>query len=126
MPNAKFTAEEILKLATIGQISIAPDGSYVVFELKENDLEKDEVKTDLWWVETSGTSEAKRLTSSGKESAPSWDSHSQRIAFISGRSGKPQVHVLGRNGGEAVLYPSDCRPAGVLLWSRNNRYIAFG
>ncbi|MCL2497432.1 MAG: S9 family peptidase [Symbiobacteriaceae bacterium] len=125
MSQKPFTPEDMLKLKTIGQMQIAPDGSLVVYELRESSAETDESKTDLWWVKTNGEGEPQRLTFTGKESSPSWSPDSQKLAFISSRGSKPQIHLLDRQGGEAQVLKTVPRAAGSLLWAPDGSGLAF-
>ncbi|MCL2497095.1 MAG: S9 family peptidase [Symbiobacteriaceae bacterium] len=125
MSTKTFTPEDVLRLANIGQVQLAPDGSTVIYELREPDLAADETKTHLWWVATSEGAEPKRITGSGKDNSPSWSHDSQRIAFVSGRGTKPQIYILERSGGEAQVQTTTVRPGGTLQWSKDDRYLAF-
>ena len=125
METKKFTVQELMQMETFGRIHLSADGSMVVYEQKRSDMEADEGKTDLWWVSTEMASVPKRLTSSGKDSSPSWSFDGSRVAFISSRSGKGQLYVLARSGGEAVCIETEYAPTGILKWSPDDTHIAF-
>ncbi|MCL2548922.1 MAG: S9 family peptidase [Symbiobacteriaceae bacterium] len=125
MTRQPFTVEDLLKMKSIGAFQISPDGSLVAYELKESNLDTDETTSNLWWVSAAKPGEATCLTSSGKDGTPSWSHDSGKLAFISGRGGKPQIYILDRRGGEAQVVKTTCRPGGALLWSPDDRYLAF-
>ena len=125
MEPKKFTVQELMRMETLGRIHVSCDGAMVVYEQKRSDMEADEGLTDLWWVSTEMASKPKRITSSGKDSAPSWSHAGTQLAFISSRSGKGQIYVLQRSGGEAVCMATEYAPSGILKWSPDDTHIAF-
>ncbi|MCL2498306.1 MAG: S9 family peptidase [Symbiobacteriaceae bacterium] len=126
MSQKTFGVDDVLKLKNFGMFQLSPDATLVAFEVREQDLESDESKTNLWWVATCGSGEAKQITSSGKDNSPNWSHDSSKLAFVSSRSGKGQLYIMDRFGGEAQMLKTDCRPGGgSLQWSPDDRFIAF-
>ena len=125
MDTKKFTVQEFMAMQTIGRIQVTNDGAMVVYEQSYRDMDADEGKTDLWWVSTQASSTPQRITSTGKDSAPSWSHTGSQLAFMSSRSGKGQIYILQRSGGEAQCIPTERVPSGVLKWSPDDTHIAF-
>ena len=124
MEKKSFLAQDILNLATLGQVKISPNGQNIVFEVKKTLLDTDETISDLWWYREGIDEQAEQLTFCGKASSPSWRDD-QSLVFISSRSGKTQLYLVQLNGGEARQIKTESQPSSNLKWSLDGRYLAF-
>jgi dipeptidyl aminopeptidase/acylaminoacyl peptidase len=116
---------------------VSPDGKWIVFVLRETDLEANKGRTDLWLVRTDGTG-LRRLTSHPEgDSNPRWTPDGPPKAgmlkagaagsvwFISTRSDSSQVWRIRVDGGEARQVTDLPLDVGNLLVSPNGKHIAF-
>ncbi|HVO45127.1 MAG TPA: S9 family peptidase [Steroidobacteraceae bacterium] len=107
-----FTVDDMVRLKRISDPQVSPDGRYVVYVLRETDMEANKGRTDLWLVDlTAKTSTPRRLTQNEADDfSPRWSPDGRWIYFLSTRSGLAQVWRLSLDGGEASRvtdYPLD-------------------
>jgi dipeptidyl aminopeptidase/acylaminoacyl peptidase len=100
---APFTAKDLNTMSRVSDPQVSPDGRYVVFTLRETDLEANRGRTDLWLVDLSDDRKiSRRLTQHpSADSSPRWAADGSRIFFLSSRSGASQVWQISLAGGEA-------------------------
>ncbi|MHC4173106.1 MAG: S9 family peptidase [Planctomycetota bacterium] len=96
-----FSVHDMLAMDRLSDPQVSPDGRWIVFVLRETDLEANKGRTNLWLVRADGTC-LRRLTSHPEaDSNPRWASDAKSIWFISTRSGSSQVWHIRIDGGEA-------------------------
>ncbi|MCX5639032.1 MAG: S9 family peptidase, partial [Planctomycetota bacterium] len=120
-----FSVHDMLAMKRLSDPQVSLDGRWVVFMLRETDLEANRGRTDLWIVRTDGAN-LHRLTSHLEaDSNPRWAPDSNSVFFLSNRSGSSQVWRIRVDGGEAQQitdYPLD---VANLLVSPDGKHIAF-
>ncbi len=96
----------------VGSLALSPDGKLAAVVVTQYDISKNEGQGDIWLVATDG-SPARRFTSGPTtEGSPAWSPCGAWLAFTAKREGeKAQLHVIPRDGGEAVSYTD--MPLGV-------------
>ena len=96
-----FSIHDMLAMARIGDPQVSPDGTLVVFTVRETDLEANRGRTDLWLADLAGKHPPRPLTrSQAGEWNPRWGPDG-RIHFLSNRTGSAQIWVIDPRGGEA-------------------------
>jgi len=99
----------------------SPDGEYLAVVATVDQA------SDLFRVSRNGK-KIHRLTNNGSviDIAPSWSPDGTQIAFVSDRTGSPQVYIMDSDGGgpRRITFQSDysVTPA----WSPDGRWIAYG
>lgn len=123
--------EDVLSLKTVSDPQVSPEGSWVAFTVRTNDVKEDRRDTDVWMVPLAPMAQtpgggAVRVTSSPKpESRPRFSPDGRYLAFLSGREGdKSQVWLLDRQGGEAVKLTDYKADVGDLAWSPDSKRLA--
>lgn len=119
------TAEQALSFKSPGLARISPDGTMVVYSVREADWEQNEFVSQLWIAPVSGG--APYQLTRGKASAgnPRWSPDSKRIAFTTSRDGKGQIWLISPKGGEAVALTNEEASPGGFDWSPDGKRIAF-
>ncbi len=119
------TAEQALSFKSPGMARISPDGTMVVYSVREADWEQNEFVSQLWIAPVSGA--APYQLTRGKASAgnPRWSPDSKRIAFSTSRDGKGQIWLISPTGGEAVALTNEEASPGGFDWSPDGKRIAF-
>jgi dipeptidyl aminopeptidase/acylaminoacyl peptidase len=108
-----LSIDDLLKLKTVGDPQISPDGQWIAFTVTEADLEKDETETRIWMIAESG-GEMIPMTAKGySASQPRWSPDNKYLSFLAKKKSdeKTQVWTLDRRGGEAQQLT--CIPQGV-------------
>ena len=82
--------------------------------------------TDLFRVRRNGR-QLVRLTDNKKviDVAPSWSPDGKQIAFVSDRSGTPQIYIMDRDGGNQRRITYQSSYSATPAWSPDGRWIAY-
>jgi len=111
-----FSVHDMLAMDRISDPQVSPDGKWVAFTVRQTDLAANKGRTDLWLAEIAGGEERQvlRLTrDSAGDWSPNW-TPCGKIAFLSTRSGSPQVWIIDPGGGEAEQITDLPLPVGNL------------
>ena len=88
--------------------------------------EKNDYASNIWLAAADGSGEPRKFTNSPRrDMAPRWSPSGKEIAFISLRSGKPQIWIIEVNGGEARQVTFDKRGVGEFAWSPDGKWLVF-
>ncbi|GHO84712.1 alpha/beta hydrolase family protein [Dictyobacter formicarum] len=96
--------EDLLSLKIASDPQISPDGSLIAYTILESDAGANTTRSTIWLAEIAGgKAVVPRKLSSGTyhDITPRWAPDGQSLAFLSDRSGIPQIYLLTLNGGEA-------------------------
>src|SRR5688572_16235974 len=122
----KVEIEDLYRFRLLSDPQVSPDGKVAAFVLTRLRKKQDDYASNIWLVPTSGQGEARKFTGSDKRDFyPRWSPKGDELAFISTRSGKPQVWVIPIDGGEARRLTCMKRGIGEFEWSANGKWIAF-
>ena len=121
---------DLLKVKSLGSLSLCRDGSRAVFTVLSNEPEgesKTEFKnlSQVWMVATDGLSSPKQLTGKENASQPVCSPDGKQIAFVRTVEGKGQVFLLSLDGGEAIQLTKFKYGASNPKWSPDGRHILF-
>lgn len=120
-----FSIHDMLALDRVSDQQVSPDGKWIVFVVRETDLEANKGRTDLWLVGADGTA-LRRLTSHPEgDSNPRWAPDGESVWFISARAGSSQVWRIRIDGGEAEQVTHEPLDVGNLVVSPDGKHIAF-
>ena len=125
----KVVAKDITALHFVGDAEPNVDGR-VAYVLTDNNLDKNGYSSAIW-VHTPRQGN-KRFTYGQRadgdlvrEVAPRWSPDGQKLLFVSNRNGRPQLFLLGEEGGEARQLTSVPEGVSEPVWSADGRYVAF-
>ena len=106
-PNPFVSVEDLVALQLVLEPQVSPDGLLIAYSVQTSDVQTNTVHTSIWLAPAvTGTSgklqQPRQLTAEGLNSLmPRWSPDGRWLAFLSDRSGSPQIHILPLNGGEA-------------------------
>lgn len=123
----KITADSFPLIKEASQPAVSPDGGKIAFVVSEVDHVQNKYSRAIWVYRTSGKKKLKKFTSGGVSGdfAPAWSPNGKQLAFISARSGKPQIYIIDMDGGEARPFTSSPNGAFSPAWSPDGKYLAF-
>jgi dipeptidyl aminopeptidase/acylaminoacyl peptidase len=120
---------DLALLRSPGTPTLSPDGTRAVLAVTRPDLTEDDYRSELWLVDTTGTTPPRKLTEGPKDSAPAWSPDGHWIAFLRAPAeGKPQLHVLPADVGDARAVTTDEQHplgAGAPRWSHDATRLAY-
>jgi dipeptidyl aminopeptidase/acylaminoacyl peptidase len=96
-----LTIEDMLAMERVSSPVASPDGKWVVFVVRETDMDANKGRTDLYLTSIDGSSVTHLTTSPASDSDPVWSHDGRYVYFASSRSGSEQVWRIRPNGGEA-------------------------
>jgi dipeptidyl aminopeptidase/acylaminoacyl peptidase len=117
--------ETFFQMETVAAPDISPDGSQIVFTRGWIDTMKDQSQGNLWLIGSNGDRPRELTQGAWRDSDAVWSPDGKRIAFISTRSGTPQIHVMWSDTRDVTqLTHLDYTPSA-LRWAPDSRHIAF-
>ncbi len=126
-PKTNWSPEQCLKLKNISAVVPSPDGSKVLYTVREAVMTDDrsEYVNQVFLCNADGSNTI-QLTKGDKNSAnPKWSPDGKWIAFTSSRDGKNNLYVLPVGGGEAEKVTDVKSGVGSYDWSHDGNMIAF-
>ncbi|RLQ97536.1 S9 family peptidase [Falsibacillus albus] len=118
-------AEDLYRLKSAVDPNISPDGKEFVYIQTHIDEEKKEYISNLFYMDLKTRKEEQWTFDQGRVSTPKWSPDGSRVAFVSNRSGKNQIYLLSKSGGEARQLTEAVNGAQNPVWSPCGEKVAF-
>lgn len=110
---------------TTSTASFSPDGTRVAFASSHEET-RGIPDVELYVANTNGENVRRLTISRGVDSSPVWNPATGReIAFVSDRSGTPQIYVMDAEGGNVRQIVLEGGHADEPAWSPNGRFLSF-
>lgn len=126
MGKRSVNAEDIFRIALVGDAVMHPDGRMAAVTVTRINSEENCYQTHIWLVQTSSGECTPFTVSEKSESAPQWSPDGKWIAFLSTRvQDKQQVFAMPVQGGEAHQVTRAQEGVQSFRWSPDGRSIAY-
>lgn len=123
-----WTVESIMQYKNITETNSSPDGRYVAYVVREAMMEgeKSEYNSQIWVASVDGAFSVQYTHGEKSSTSPRFSPDSEKIAFLSNRSGdKNQIFVMRLMGGEAEPLTETKTGVTSFQWSPNGDKIGF-
>jgi dipeptidyl aminopeptidase/acylaminoacyl peptidase len=120
-----FTLEDLYRVKNVGEPAISPDGRTVAYSVTTNDWTAQKKTVALWRVDADGKNDRLLTFSGAHDENPFFSPDGRTLAFVSTRTGEPQVFFLPLQGGEPQQ--KTFFPGGVAspAFSQDGRLLVF-
>lgn len=124
-PERRFTGGDLFDLAIASDPQISPDGRYIAYVRRANDIMSDRAVSTIWLIDTRTGEEVPIAGRDGDAFGPQWSPSGDRLAYASTAGGSPQLWVHWMDGGEAVRLTGLPTSPSSIAWSPDGRSIAY-
>lgn len=126
-PNRRpVETEDLYRYRLLSDPQVSPDGLTAAYVLTRLRKKKNDYASNIWLVPTDGSGAPRQFTAGPhRDMLPRWSPDGRRLAFVSTRSGKPQIWTIPVDGGEAIQLTRSKRGLADFGWSPDGRWIIF-
>ncbi|MGQ9618940.1 MAG: prolyl oligopeptidase family serine peptidase [Candidatus Aminicenantia bacterium] len=117
--------EDILNIKVISDLNISPEGTKILFTVRECNLEENEYTTDVWIFDLKNGELIKITQSPKNDSSPKWSPDGKYIAFISNRDGRNQIYLKRRDIGEPWKLTDSKTGVEAFEWTPDSKSIVY-
>lgn len=125
--KTNWSPEQCLKIKNISAAVASPDGSKVLYTVREAVMTDDrsEYINQVWLCNADGSNHVQLTKGDKNSSNPQWSPDGKWITFTSSRDGKANLYVLPVGGGESEKLTDVKTAVGNYKWSNDGSMIAF-
>ncbi len=122
-----WTPKLQMQFRSIMSTSISPDGSHVAYVVRSPIMteEKSEYSQQIWVAASNSDWNEQYTYDESNNYSPAFSSSGENIAFISTRSGKPQIWLMRVKGGEARQITDVKGGVSRIAWDPSVERLAF-
>jgi dipeptidyl aminopeptidase/acylaminoacyl peptidase len=115
-----LTIDDLMSMKSLSGPVLSPEGSWVVYSVRERDMEEDKSQSQLWAVPTSGGDPIAMTSFETSADNPRWSPDGKYLSFTAskGDGAETQVWTLNREvGGEAIQLTNVKQDVNDYAWS---------
>jgi dipeptidyl aminopeptidase/acylaminoacyl peptidase len=126
-PITYWSPEQCMKLKNITGVRVSPDGSKVLFTVRQAVMSEDrsEYVNQIFLANIDGTNTIPLTQGDKNNSNPKWSPDGSRVAFVSNRDGKNNLYTISLRGGDADKVTDVKTGVGNFSWSPDGKMIAY-
>jgi dipeptidyl aminopeptidase/acylaminoacyl peptidase len=115
--------DDLFEIQDISDPRFHPEGGRIAFVVSRMDADSNRYRRSVWMADVE-SGDVRRLTFGAEnDHSPRWSPDGQWLAFISSRSGSPQLWVMATAGGDAKQLTSLGAPVSDPEWSPDSRQL---
>jgi dipeptidyl aminopeptidase/acylaminoacyl peptidase len=112
-------------MRSVSDPQISKDAKSVIYVLTWSDKMTDQRYTNLWMVSGDGKDERPLTTGAFKDSEPRLSPDNTRLAYLSNRSGKTQIHVRWLDSAQDAQITDLQQSPTNIVWSPDGKWIGY-
>jgi dipeptidyl aminopeptidase/acylaminoacyl peptidase len=120
-----FDVHALLGISRIAEPQLSPDGKTVAFSVQTINLHENTRPRHIYTVPISGGTPVKLTHEGANNERPRWSPDSKHIAFVSNRSGSPQIWMMNADGSDARQVTRLSTGASGVLFSPAGKHLVF-
>src|SRR5262245_239832 len=111
-----FNAQAMMKIARVSDPQLSPDGRTVAFTVQTVDVDANKKPKQIYAVSIDGGVPRQITTAGEANERARWSPDSKRLAFLSDRSGSPQIWLMNPDGSAPTQVTHISTGAGGVLF----------
>ncbi len=115
----------IWDLRSVSDPQITRDAKSVIYVLTWSDKMTDQRYTNLWMVSGDGKDDRPLTTGAYKDSEPRISPDGTRVAYLTNRSGKTQIHVRWLDSAQDAQITDSQQTPSNIVWSPDGKWIGY-
>lgn len=115
----------IWDIRSVSEPQITRDAKSVIYVLGWSDKMTDQRWTNLWIVSGDGKDDRPLTTGAYKDSSPRLSPDGTRVAYLTNRSGKTQIHVRWLDTGQDAQITDLQQAPSNIVWSPDGKWIGY-
>ncbi len=115
----------IWDIRSVSEPQITKDAKSVIYVLGWSDKMTDQRWTNLWIVSGDGKDDRPLTTGAYKDSSPRLSPDGTRVAYLTNRSGKTQIHVRWLDTGQDAQITDLQQAPSNIVWSPDGKWIGY-
>lgn len=115
----------MLKVKSVSDVQVSPDGRSVAFAVTQHDLETSEPISQIWLARADGNQSFQLTHDIHSSTSPRWSPDGERVAFLSTRSGASNIWATDSDDKETKQLTDSKSGVSAFRWSNNGHFIAF-
>jgi dipeptidyl aminopeptidase/acylaminoacyl peptidase len=125
-PRRPISVEDLFRVRWLSQPRLSPDGDRAAVTLTWLDRDRDKLVSQVAWLTTNGYGElVSESPTAGRDQDPTWAPDGRRLAFVSDRSGRPEIWLVDTSLKSARPLTNSSTGASGPSWSPTGEWLAF-
>ncbi|WP_299584428.1 S9 family peptidase [uncultured Microbulbifer sp.] len=120
-----FSYEDVFNLEYVSDPQFSNDGKNIYYVRNSMNKMADNKRANLWRISADGKDHRPLTSGDYSDYSPRLSPDGKTIAFISSRSGSPQIHLLWLDNGQNLQISHLPKSPSNIQWSRDGKQIAF-
>jgi dipeptidyl aminopeptidase/acylaminoacyl peptidase len=119
------TADDILRVQSLSEPQVSPDGQWVAYVVTANELDADEQRSAIWMVSWDGSQQLSLTSAANDTRKPRWSPDGRYLTYIASVTGsdKDQIMLLDRRGGAARQLTHLSGDIDRYAWSPDGKHL---